>query len=66
MPARKQERESRFQIFGWVLFLVCSVFFIVSSAVAGSPWGLIGSVLFLLGCVVFLIPYLSGWHLGQK
>lgn len=62
MPARKQERERRFQIFGWVLFLVCSVFFIVSSAVAGSPWGLIGSVLFLLGCVVFLIPFI--WKKG--
>jgi len=62
MPARKQERESQFQIFGWVLFLVCSVFFIVSSAVDGSPWGLIGSVLFLLGCVVFLTPFI--WKKG--
>ncbi|TRZ49862.1 MAG: cytochrome oxidase subunit III [Dehalococcoidia bacterium] len=57
MPIRKQGRESQFQIFGWVLFLACSILFIVDSIAAGSPWGLVGSVFFLLGCVIFLIPF---------
>ena len=57
MPAGKQERERRFQLFGWVLFLVCSIFFIADSVAAGSPLGLAGSGVFHLGCIVFLIPF---------
>jgi len=57
MPTRKRERESQFQLFGWVLFLMCSILFIVDNVAAGSPWGLAGSALFLLGCVIFLIPF---------
>jgi len=62
MLTGKQERESRFQLFGWVLFLACSAFFIASSVAAGSPWLLVGSILFLMGCVVFLIPFV--WKKG--
>ena len=57
MPTRKQERESQFQLFGWVLFLVCSILFIVDSVATGSLLVLAGSVAFSLGCVVFLIPF---------
>jgi len=57
MPATKQVRESQFQILGWVLFLVCSAFFIADSLANRSLWGLAGSVTFSLGCVVFLIPF---------
>ena len=62
MPTRKQERERQFQIFGWVFFLVCSFFFIADSVTAGSPLGLVGSVIFFLGCIVFLIPF--AWKRG--
>jgi len=56
MPERNQERERRFQLYGWLLFAVCSFFFIADSAAAGSAVGIIGSVIFLLACIVFLIP----------
>ena len=62
MPTRKQEREHQFQLAGWALFLVCSFFFIADSVAAGSPLGLVGSVVFFLGCVVFLIPF--AWKRG--
>jgi hypothetical protein len=58
----KQDRERRFQLVGWALFLVCSFFFIADSIAAGSPLGLVGSVVFFLGCVVFLIPF--AWKRG--
>jgi hypothetical protein len=50
------EKERRFQLYGWLLFVVCSFFFIADSIAAGSPLGIAGSCLFLLGCIVFLIP----------
>lgn len=62
MSARKKERESKFQFYGWVIFVVCSFFFIADSIAAGSPLGIIGSVLFFLACIVFLTPFV--WKKG--
>jgi hypothetical protein len=45
------------QIFGWVLFIFSAFGFIASSWRSGDVLGLIGGVLFLLACVVFLIPF---------
>ena len=56
MTNRNSDREKRFQLYGWLLFVVCSVFFIANSVTAGSILGIIGSVLFFIGCIVFLIP----------
>ena len=57
MPLGKQAWESKFQLCGWLLFLICSFLFIADSIAAGSPLGLAGSVFFLLGCIVFIIPF---------
>ncbi len=55
MPAGSDKSE-RFQLYGWLLFVVCSFFFIADSAVAANPLGIAGSAIFLLACIVFLIP----------
>ena len=57
--ANKGNRERKFQLWGWVIFLVCAVFFIVSSLKSGSIFGLVGSIIFLVACVVFMIPLVS-------
>ncbi len=49
-------RERRFHLGGWLLFVACSFFFIAEAVVNGGPLGLIGGVLFLAGCIVFLVP----------
>jgi len=56
MPAQNRGMQARTQLLGWALFLVCSFFFITDSVITGSPLGIAGSALFLLGCVVFLVP----------
>lgn len=43
-------------LIGWMFFLASSVGFTVSSYQSGDPAALAGSVLFLLGCVFFLVP----------
>ena len=60
MPAGNQKREAQFQLVGWGLFLVCSIFFIADSIAARNPLGVAASLIFLLGCVVFLIPLIWG------
>jgi hypothetical protein len=48
---------TRFQILGWVLFIVSAMGFIASSLKSGDMLGLIGGGFFLVACFVFLIPY---------
>jgi hypothetical protein len=43
-------------ILGWVLFIFSAVGFIVSGLKSGDLAALIGSVLFLIACLVFLLP----------
>lgn len=49
-------RELLFHLAGWILFILCAVFFIFSSFRNRDPLALIGSLLFLVACVVFLFP----------
>jgi len=51
-----RNREMKFHLCGWILFLVCAGFFIASSIEGGSILGLVGSAIFLVACVVFIIP----------
>ncbi len=48
---------ARFQILGWILFIVSALGFIGSSIRNGDTFGLIGGAFFLVACFVFLIPY---------
>ena len=42
-------------IIGWVLFLISSIGFIMSSI--ENFWAMFGSLFFLVACIVFLIPF---------
>jgi hypothetical protein len=47
------------QLVGWILFVLSAIGFIVSSARLGDVAGITGGVLFLAGCLVFIIPLLG-------
>ncbi|MBE9514198.1 MAG: cytochrome oxidase subunit III [Chloroflexi bacterium] len=59
MFVNEQNRERKFHLLGWILFVVCAGFFIASHAKADNLVGLIGSVIFLFACVVFIIPLVT-------
>ena len=54
-----QTTQQRFQLWGWVLFILSAVFFMASSIRAEDPVSLIGGALFLVACFVFLVPLLT-------
>jgi len=56
MSDDNRNREMRFHLWGWILFLVCAVFFIASSIVSNNILSLVGSIIFLIACVVFIVP----------
>ena len=50
------KRELKYHLAGWILFIICAVFFIASSLKNHDTLTFIGSIIFLIACVVFLIP----------
>ena len=49
----------KYQIVGWILFIICAIFFIASSLKNQNILTFIGSVIFLIACIVFFIPLVS-------
>ncbi len=57
---RKVSREQCiYQLGGWILFIFSALFFIASSIRAGDILSLMGGLLFLFACFVFLIPLIA-------
>ena len=56
MPDDDGSRELKFHVWGWFFFVTSAVLYIVSSIKNGDVVGLAASVLFLLGCGVFMVP----------
>jgi predicted membrane channel-forming protein YqfA (hemolysin III family) len=54
--------EKRYHLAGWLLFIICAVFFIAQSLTDNNMLGLSGSIIFFAGCVAFLIPLVSNWR----
>ncbi len=48
--------ERKLNLIGWVMFVVCAGFFIFSAIKAADMWYLTGSLIFLVGCILFIIP----------
>ena len=53
-----QNTQLRFQLWGWILFILSAIFFMTASIRAQDPVSLIGGTLFLVACFVFLAPLL--------
>ena len=57
MPRNSPQKVKRYELWGWILFTLSALFFIVSSLRNGDIVGLLGGVFFLLACAVFLVSY---------
>jgi hypothetical protein len=56
MSIDNRNRERKFQLSGWILFIVCAGFLMASAINTDDILVLVGSIIFLSGCVVFIIP----------
>lgn len=48
----------RTDLWGWILFLLCAVAFTIAGIRDRDLVVTVGSLLFLVACVLFLIPYM--------
>ena len=55
LAAFAAHHAARIQLTGWILFVLSAGFFIAASIRAGDLIGLIGGILFLVSCFVFLL-----------
>jgi uncharacterized membrane protein len=51
------QKDKKYDLWGWILFVISALFFIASSIRAGDMIGLLGGVFFLLACAFFLASY---------
>ena len=54
-----QPLNHRFQLWGWIIFIFSALFFMAASIRADDPVSLIGGLLFLIACFVFLVPLVA-------
>ncbi len=66
MTDGKLNQKIRYQICGWVLFVLCAVFFIASSLKNKDILGLVASIIFLIACFVFIIPLAKNFRRGNR
>lgn len=59
MSAKDNKQDQQNQLWGWGLFVACAVLFIFSGVRAGDILTITASVLFLLACMVFIIPLVN-------
>ncbi len=60
-PNNRHGQEPWYQLTGWILFIICAIFYIVASVKNHDILIFIGSVIFLIACMVFLIPLLRSY-----
>ena len=48
--------KAKYQLAGWLLFILCALCYMASSWRNQDTLAFMGSILFLLACVVFLLP----------
>ena len=49
------KEKFKYQLAGWILYIICAVFFIASSLKNYDIWALAGGITFLIANIVFLI-----------
>jgi hypothetical protein len=52
-------RKSQFEFTGWLIFVASAICYIAASIPTGDPFSIAGGVLFLVACIVFMIPMLQ-------
>jgi len=53
---KHRENEDMLHLVGWILFVLCAIFFIAASLKNQDTLTLFGSILFLISCLVFILP----------
>ncbi len=59
VPDSGPRKGKKYDLWGWLPFVISALFFIASSVRNGDVIGLLGGIFFLLACVAFLASYMG-------
>ena len=59
MDDKPVDDQRKFQLAGWLLFIICALFYLASSWQNQDALAITGSIVFLLACIVFLLPLMA-------
>jgi len=59
---KQVKRELKYQLAGWISFVICAILFMASSLRNHDTLALIGSIVFLIACIFFLIPLFESYN----
>jgi predicted membrane channel-forming protein YqfA (hemolysin III family) len=66
VPKDHRKQENKQHLLGWILFFLCALFFIASSLKNGDLLTFIGSVLFLISCIFFIVPLVRRMKISEN
>jgi uncharacterized Tic20 family protein len=66
MKEDQSKKDINYQMAGWVLFVICAILFIASSLKNHDTLTFIGSVFFLIACIIFLIPVFRAYKIAKN
>jgi membrane-bound ClpP family serine protease len=49
--------KKRLELYGWLLFLVGILLWVIQTVLAGDILGMLGGVAWLIGCSLFILSY---------
>jgi predicted membrane channel-forming protein YqfA (hemolysin III family) len=58
MSVNRPDRNAGYHLAGWILFVVCAFLFLCAAARDRDLLLIMASLVFLAGCVAFLVPLL--------
>lgn len=61
-----KKQKNKQHLLGWILFVLCAIFFIASSLKNRDTLTLNGRVLFLTACIVFIIPLVRKMKISEN
>ncbi len=53
------KKEYFYHLTGWLLFILCSIFYIISGIRSKDYFSLTGGIIFFIACIVFMIPLIE-------
>ena len=59
MPEPPSKRDLQFQLWGWILFVICALLFLASAIQNQDKLAIYASLVFLIACFVFLYPLIT-------
>lgn len=58
--------ETKYEVLGLAGFILSGACFTVSGIINGDPWAVLGSLIWIVSCIVWLLPFVKNRRDGRS